>query len=211
MPQTLAVTDVITTLNQAEARLNLQRSPGPHFFGEWLEGLPALTTQEEASLDRIKAIYAYQRADGVLAEGTINLLLISPLLYLAGLCDPPFKIRAEVPVKIELTDGDAILQGRIDTLILQQQLWIVVVESKRTTFPCLDAVPQALAYMMATPHPDRPSFGLVTNGDQFIFLKAVKTPTPQYDLSDDFSLFSRRRNELGEVLQILKRLKAVIL
>ncbi len=172
--------------------------------------MPTLTTQEEATLDRLKATYDYQRADGVLAEGVINLLLISPLLYLAGLCDPPFKIRAEVSVKIERIDGDTMLQCRIDTLVLQQQLWVVVVESKRTTFPCLDAVPQALAYMMAAPYPDRPCFGLVTNGDQFIFLKVVQAPTPQYDWSDDFSLFSRRRNELGEVLQILKRLKAAI-
>jgi Type I restriction enzyme R protein N terminus (HSDR_N) len=210
MPQALAVTDIITTLNQAEARLNLSRTLDPQFFTEWFEGLPELTETEQQTLDRIKTTYLYQRADGVLAEGTVNLLLTSPLLYLAGLCDPPFKIRSEASVKIELEDGDTPLQGRIDTLVLQNRLWIVVIESKRTTFPCPDAIPQALAYMMANPNPDLPSFGLVTNGDQFIFVKSTKSPLPQYDLSDDFSLFARRQNELWDVLRVLKRLKGTI-
>jgi hypothetical protein len=210
MPQTLAVTDAITTLNQAEAQFKFQRTTDPQFFPEWTEALPELTDQEQQTLDRIKTTYLYQRADGVLAEGAVNLLLTSPLLYLAGLCDPPFKIRAEVSVKIEISDSDTTLQGRIDTLVLQNRLWVVAVESKRTTFPCPDAIPQALAYMMANPNPDLPSFGLVTNGDQFIFVKSIKIPFPQYDFSDDFSLFSRRRNELSDVLIILKRLKTVI-
>ena len=207
MPQTLAVTDVITTLNQAEARFSLRRASELQFFPEWFENLPELDEQERQTLDRIKTTYLYQRADGVLAEGVVNLLLTSPLLYLAGLCDPPFKLRAEVSVKIELDGGDTRLQGRLDTLVLQNRLWIVVVESKRTTFPCPDAIPQALAYMMANPNPDLPSFGLVTNGDQFIFVKSAKHPSLQYDFSDDFSLFGRRHNELWDVLRILKRLK----
>ncbi|MCY7284986.1 MAG: type I restriction endonuclease subunit R [Cyanobacteria bacterium CAN_BIN43] len=207
MPQTFAVTDVITTLNQAEAQFNLRRASELQFFPEWFENLPELDEQERQTLDRIKTTYLYQRADGVLAEGVVNLLLTSPLLYLAGLCDPPFKLRAEVSVKIELDDGDTMIQGRLDTLVLQNSLWIVVVESKRTTFPCPDAIPQALAYMMANPNSDLPSFGLVTNGDQFIFVKSAKYPSLQYDFSDDFSLFGRRHNELWDVLRILKRLK----
>lgn len=207
MPQTFAVTDVITTLNQAEAQFNLRRASELRFFPEWFENLPELDEQERQTLDRIKTTYLYQRADGVLAEGVVNLLLTSPLLYLAGLCDPPFKLRAEVSVKIELDDGDTMIQGRLDTLVLQNSLWIVVVESKRTTFPCPDAIPQALAYMMANPNSDLPSFGLVTNGDQFIFVKSAKYPSLQYDFSDDFSLFGRRHNELWDVLRILKRLK----
>jgi hypothetical protein len=210
MPPTLAVTDAITTLNQAEAQFNLSRASDLRFFPEWSERLPDLTELEQQNLDRIKTTYLYQRSDGALAEGTINLLLTSPLLYLAGLCDPPFKIKSEVSIKIAIEAGETILQGRIDTLVLQNRLWIVVVESKRTAFPCPDAIPQALAYMMANPYPDLPSFGLVTNGDQFIFVKSAKTPVCQYDLSDDFSLFARRRNELWDVLRILKRLKVAI-
>lgn len=210
MPPTLAVTDVVMTLNQAEIQFNLCRAENLQFFSEWLADLPTLTEQKQASLDHIQQVYLYQRSKGVLAEGTVNILLTSPLLYLAGLCDPPFTIRAEAPVKIELADGETTLQGRIDALVLHERIWVVVVEAKRTSFPVLDAIPQTLAYMMARPTPEKPSFGLVTNGDQFIFVKAVQVPVPQYDFSDDFSLVARRRNELWDVLRILKQLRGII-
>lgn len=52
-----------------------------------------------------------------------------------------------------LDDGEEILRGRIDVLVLQNQLWVMVLESKKTTLSVWAAVPQALAYMMANPNP----------------------------------------------------------
>ncbi|MGB5770867.1 MAG: type I restriction endonuclease subunit R, partial [Crocosphaera sp.] len=57
--------------------------------------------------------YLYQRSQGHLLEGTVILLLASPLLMIAGFYDPPFKIKAEQSVKITLEDGEEVLQGRI--------------------------------------------------------------------------------------------------
>jgi hypothetical protein len=48
------------------------------------------------------------------AEGTVTLLLASPLLAIAGFYDPPFRVRAEVLVQLTLDDGEEVLQGRID-------------------------------------------------------------------------------------------------
>lgn len=75
-----------------------------------------------------------------------------------------------------------------------------MVESKQTKFSFSVAIPQALAYMMANPYPERPSFSLVTNGDSFMFIKLVKEPVALYDFSRDFSIFARPQNELYEVL-----------
>ncbi len=47
---------------------------------------------------------------------------------------------------------------------------------------------------------------MVTNGDGFLFIKLVRQPNPSYALSDDFSLFTQSRNELYDVLRIMKRL-----
>ncbi|MFM7372413.1 MAG: type I restriction endonuclease, partial [Sphaerospermopsis kisseleviana] len=91
--------------------------------------------------------------------------------------------------------------GRIDALVLNNNLWIVLVEAKRSSFSFLVAVPQALTYMTASPNGDKPTYALVTNGDHFMFVKLQQS---QYDLSDDFSLFKRSSNELYRVLQILK-------
>ncbi|MHC5760070.1 MAG: hypothetical protein ACYTXR_20195, partial [Nostoc sp.] len=38
-------------------------------------------------------------------------------------------------------------------------------------------------YMMANPNPSKPVFGMVTNGDDILFVKVMQTNTPQYDLS----------------------------
>jgi hypothetical protein len=37
-----------------------------------------------------------------------------------------------------------------------------------------------------------------------MFIKLVKEPVAQYDLSTDFSIFARPQNELYEVLRVMK-------
>jgi hypothetical protein len=113
-----AVTKVIQSLHQAEAMFGLSRATDLRFFSEWRQGLQTLTPGEEATLDRIKTSYLYNGADGPLTESTVNLLLVSPLLYLSGLCDPPFKLRGESSVTVEVNEADGPLQGRIDVLSL---------------------------------------------------------------------------------------------
>ena len=95
-----------------------------------------------------------------------NLFLGSPL---AGFYDPPFRIKAESSVALVLNDGEDILRGRIDVLVLQDQLWVMVLESKKTTLSVWSAVPQALD-LMANPNPHQPLFGMVTNGDDILFI-----------------------------------------
>ncbi len=209
MTQTLPVAETVTTLNQARDLLNLNRTADPQFFTEWFETLPELSPVERVSLDRIKNRYLYHRADGPLAERTVEIVMLAPLLDLAGLCDPPFKIRTEVPIKIEIQDTDTLLQGRADVLVLQDQLWVLVIEAKNTTFSPAVAIPQALAYMISNPHPTRPVYGMVTNGNEFVFIKLSQQGTPQYDLSASFSLFPLR-NELYEVLRVLKQIGGLV-
>lgn len=117
---TLAVTEAVKSIAQAESLFGLSRTVNPRFFTEWQEKLPALTAGEEAACDRIKASYLYNSAEGPLSESTVNLLLVSPLMYLSGFCDPPFKIRGEAPVEISAEEGETILRGRIDALVLQE-------------------------------------------------------------------------------------------
>jgi hypothetical protein len=47
------------------------------------------------ALDELRRRYLYQRSVGQLLEGTVTLLLASPLLAIAGFYDPPFQVRAE--------------------------------------------------------------------------------------------------------------------
>ncbi|MDZ8188988.1 MAG: type I restriction endonuclease subunit R [Nostoc sp. ChiSLP02] len=210
MVSSVGITDNIKSLSDLQTRCNLRQTDSDSFFVEWVENLPELTQQEQAGIARIKHRYDYHRVSGLLLEGTINLLVVSPLLELVGFLDPPFRIRSPYGVALELEDPQETIRGFIDTLVVQEQLWILVVESKRTSIPIPAALPQLLAYMLGNEQSNRPVFGMATNGDEFVFLKLTFTDTPQYDISRTFSLFPRR-HELGEVLKILKRLGQAIL
>jgi hypothetical protein len=203
MVPSTGVRDVITTLQDWHQRLGLVPAQSDDFFVEWTESLPTLTAQEHASIDRIKQRYDYHRADGLLLEGTINLVVTAPLLALVGLVDPPFRLKSPDGIALELEDPQETIRGFIDVLVLQERLWILTVESKRTSIAVPAALPQLLAYMAASPGAQFPQYGMATNGDEFVFLKLGTRA--EYDVSRSFSLFPRR-HELGQVAQILRAL-----
>lgn len=209
MVQTVGITEAILSLNDVREKFQLSQTADPQFFTEWFEGLPEITDTEKESLNHLKKRFLYYLADGAITEGTINLIIISPLLELLHLFDPPFKIRGEASIKVELEDEDILLQGRIDALIVQNQFWVVVIEAKRHGFTASLAIPQALAYMMANPHRERPVFGMVTNGEDYVFIK-LNQQMGQYDLSDKFTLSKRNNNELYKVLQVMKQIAGLI-
>ena len=205
----LGVTDRIKTLSDLQRRCNLEQAASDAFFDEWLTDLPGLTNGQELGIERLKQRYDYHRAEGLLLEGTINAVVLSPLLELAGFLDPPFRLKSPYGMNLELDDPEEVIKGFIDTLMVQEQLWIMAVESKRTSIPVPAALPQLLAYMLATPQPEQPTYGMATNGDEFVFLKLRQADRPLYDTSRTFSLFPRR-HELAETLKILKRLGSIV-
>jgi hypothetical protein len=175
MVTTIAVTQAISTLREAHERFHLSQVTDESFFDEWRAPLPDLTTAEVAELTRLKNRYLYYMEDGEISEGTANIILVSPLLGALGLCDPPYRIRGEQWMRLALeTDGETgpiRLEGRIDALTLQDNLWLVVVEGKRGGFSVLQGIPQTLAYMMAKAAAlDKPGVARIWAGDQWVRL-----------------------------------------
>jgi hypothetical protein len=206
---TIAITDAIKTLAEAERRFGLVRSDDDEFFPDWQVGLPELSIAEKSNLDDLRRRYLYQRSEGQLLEGTVTLLLVAPLLTVAGFYDPPFRVRAEESVQLTLEDSEEILQGRIDVLVLLNHLWVVVLESKKTALSVWTALPQTLAYLMTNPLPERSSFAIVTNGDEILFVKLGSGDRRAYAVSRVFSPFASSR-ELYSVLQVLKQMGAIV-
>jgi hypothetical protein len=205
MTQFLAISKRIISMGQLKQRFPLVQAENDQFFNEWRQDLPELTEDEKITLDKYYHRYLRHREQGELSEGTVKLLLVFPLLELAGFYDEPFFITTEPPVEIVVEDQDEVLRGRIDTLVVQRDFWVLMVESKRSiTFSA--AIPQALTYMLANPHPDRPVYGMATDGDLFMFIKLLSQNPPQYDFSEPLSLFVPRHNKLYEILRVLKRL-----
>jgi hypothetical protein len=95
----------------------------------------------------------------------------------------------------------------------RKSLWVLVIESKSSSFSLHKALPQALAYMLASPNSLKTTFGLVTNGGEYRFLKLnhsnLPTEPPQYAPSSLFSI-SPPDDHLPTVLQILRRIAKMI-
>jgi hypothetical protein len=86
---------------------------------------------------------------------------------------------------------------------------VLIIESKSTiAFPV--ALPQIMTYMMANPNPQIPVYGLIGNGDEFMFIKMLTQGIPQYDFSNIFSLLLPQRNQLEDILQILKQIAKIM-
>jgi hypothetical protein len=201
------------TFQELEAGLSLQYVDDPEFFTEWLENLPQVSETEQVELDRIRSNFLsqYRRPKQKVLEEAVKLIVVGHLLELAGFYQMPFELSVEEAVAVEAVDGETIIKGRLDALIVCDRLWVVLVESKNSAIDISEGIPQALAYMYASPNNvDRPTFGLVTNGRNFIFLKLSKADEPRYAWSNDFSLLNPRCNELYEVLAILKHLGDLI-
>lgn len=86
---------------------------------------------------------------------------------------------------------------------------MVVLESKKTALSVWSALPQTLAYLMVNPEAEAPSFALMTNGDESVFVKLDRVAERQYNFSRSFAALTSNQ-ELYEVLQILKHLAQVI-
>lgn len=206
MTQTIAA--AITNLNEAHQRLNLKPASQSDFFPEWQQAFPALSPDETDKLDRLKARYHYYQADGAITESTVDFILVSPLLELLGLCDPPYKLRGEKYkyISIEIENGDTLLKELIDVLVVQDDFWIVLLETKRYGFSVMQALPQTLAYLASANTTQ--AFGLITNGEDFLFVK-TDLQTHKYDFSDKFTLSTRYETQLRIVAQIIKLLLGI--
>ncbi|NJK67514.1 MAG: type I restriction endonuclease subunit R [Microcoleus sp. SU_5_3] len=209
MAQETAISKAITKLSDVRSKFNLTRSDEPQFFTEWLGELPEIGAREKLELDRLKERYFYYlEQEESISEGTVNIIIIHPLLNVMGLCDRPFIIRGEASLQVEIENrAEArILQGRIDALAVIDRFWVVVIEAKESGFSVFNALPQTLAYMMGNPHPERPTFAMISNGEDYIFVKLTRGDTNQYAFSNKFTIANPQSNELYEVTRIVKRL-----
>lgn len=208
MVQTLKAEEV--TLQQLITLYGLQLVEDDQFFREWQDELPELTELEKQLLDQIKASYFNLRNYPPFLENTVNTVVLSPLLFIGKFYLPPFHIKLEKSVEIATEDSGTVIRGRIDFLLLCEQLWVSVIESKQVAYSVEAGLDQILAYMLATPHPEKPVFGTITSGGSFMFVKLVQGNPPQYATSDIFDI-RNRGNELYSVLSILKRLSQLSL
>ena len=196
------------TLGDVQTKFNLHLCEDEQFFREWIDDLPEIADAEKRSLDKVKAGYI-NSTSYTFIEDTVKMVVLAPLLFVADFFLTPFHIECEKSVELIVEDEDTIVRGSIDVLLLLQSFWIVAIEAKRSQYSVEAGLPQSLFYMLTDPNSEQPTFGLLTNGSSFRFIKVTKQDTPQYALSKLFDL-RNPGNELYEVFRIFKRIAAVV-
>jgi predicted type IV restriction endonuclease len=187
----------------------MQHIQDADFFPEWWHPDRAISEIEREVLDRIKANFTSLMDSPPVLENSVKMVVLAPLLDLLGFYQPPFNLQTEPSIEITTEDEGLTIRGRIDILVIKNRLWLTVIESKRSDFSVTRAIPQTLSYLLANPTIDRPTYGMITNGNEFLFLKAQRTPTAQYANSRLFSLINPS-NDLYDVLAVLTRLSQEI-
>ena len=195
------------TLPDLQDSFGLTRSDDEQFFSEWQTDLPKLTAAEQQAIAEVKAEYRHLSQYSML-EPMVKMVVLSPLLKLAKFYQPPFYLASEKEVEITSEDEGVVVRGRIDLLVFSPPFWVTVIESKQVAYSLETAIPQALAYMLGSPNGTQPTFGFVSNGPTFRFLKLQRQNTPVYSTSYTFAL--DRGDDLQQVVRILKRLAQVV-
>jgi hypothetical protein len=202
------------TLTLADLRhhFDLRLNPDAPFFAQWLNQVPPLTEAEQQGLERLTRNYTYLSQEDPPLEEVVKLVVVSPLLDLAGFYQPPFLIKTEVGTTLEITDDPDMppIQGKIDILVVQEALWILVIESKPARLDVTVGIPQALTYLLSAPTSQPILYGMVTNGREVLFVRLDRSQSPpQYSRSLTYRLLENAQ-EREQVLQGLKYLGTLL-
>ena len=205
MSQTLQAREI--NLDQLQEDFGLVHLRDQKLFAEGSIELPSLTVAEMKLLDEVNEEFSYLSTKDAL-EPIVKMVILAPLLRIAGFFRPPFKVTAEKKVELMTEDEGLVVRGLIDLLVFYNQIWIVTIEAKRTAYSLKLAFPQVLTYMLTSPNTQPIVSGFVTNGSEFRFIQLHKSEKleekPSYMMSDLLSI--DRGDDFYRVAQILKYL-----
>ncbi len=214
------------SLSDLKETFGLIRDRSDPFFQHWLDRVERLSDYEHQTLGRLKRNYENIIETNPLEE-VVKLVVVAPLLDLAGFYQPPFAIRTEVSTQLIVPEDNRTFTGSIDILVVQKKFWVLVIESKQSRFDVMSGIPQALSYMLTQPPAAQKSgtqaisdddccgsdrFGMVTNGREVVFLKLNPEQSRMQGKTDRMPIYSQSKvyqvieteEDLTEILQGLK-------
>lgn len=189
------------SLHDVEDKFGLAEDTDAGFFTEWQTLPPKLDAYEQKTLDSARLYFKHLLKYPV-REEIVKMVIVSPLLAVAGFYQKPFRSVAEQSVEVEALNNNEIVRGRIDVLAINGQVWVAAVEAKGSQFSWSVGLPQALVYMASSASANQPRFGLITNGTEFIFVK-LQASLDKYGLSKLFSLHNPG-NDFYSVVGVLR-------
>ena len=123
----------------------------------------------------------------------VKMVILSPLLRLAGFYNGAFQILSEIGVELKL--DNEISRGRVDLLIIKKAIWILSIET-REILAARVALHQLVQYML---NGNQAQWGLVTNGYEFVLVRLL-----QNRLQLSYLLDLERPGDLETIAAVLK-------
>lgn len=197
------------TLSQVHQHLKLHANFAP----EISQHLQLTPPTPNSSLDELCHLAKSYYLGGRLLEGQVKLLLLSPLLWLAGFYTPTVYIALEEKIsEITLEDSDTVIRGRMDILALGRQssqpdFWILLIETKNAGIDTAAGLPQLLTYGSTGLDQQAMVWGLVTNGIDYQFVQLQAGEPRQYFVFPKLSLLYEA--QAGQILQVLQGILAI--
>lgn len=179
-----------------------------------LLSLEPVTDFEQQELLQTRSDFDNHLISGAASEGQIKLVVISPLLRLAGFYRYPLKVKVEEGIsEIKVVDEDTTITGRLDILAINQaqqtaddaSFWVLVIESKNSAISPSAGLPQLLTYAYRSLENQEAVWGLATNGELYRFVRIQAGNPPSYQLMPILSLTELESSET--LLQVLKAIR----
>ena len=191
------------TLREVEGKFGLRYVRNPAFFPEWRTTTADLSEYERKILDQAQSSFVYLNKD-VMQEALVKMIVVSPMLLVAGFYEEPYMTFAEQSTEVTVIDDerDELIRGKVDVLVAQESVWIVVIEAKGSKIDISTGVPQVLTYMLSSANQNRSLYGVVTNGVHTMFVK-VSANRREYGFSKPYSLYTPG-NDLYDVVSVLR-------
>jgi hypothetical protein len=199
------------TLKQVHQLLHFEEQLNGSFPS--LLSLEPLTEFEQQELAQIRNDFRDYLIDGKVLEGQIKLLVISPLLRLAGFFHSPIKISLEQDIdEIVVEDEDTKITGRFDILAVNKErptitdvaFWLLVIEAKNSSINSFEGLPQLLTYAHQSLQRQKIVWGLTTNGMHYQFVLIQQGNPATYQQMPLLSLMDSE-----SAIQLLQILKAI--
>ncbi len=209
MATTMRAGDV--TLHDLGARFGLQLIKDATFFPEWHTELPEISEQEKQQLDRIQASYLHLVSQMSMVEDVVKMVVCRRCCTWLIFSSPLFPSSQRLRYSSQLPMKSWPLRARSTS-------WCCTINCGSCSSNRNGRRPRlrwgsrnCWRYMLASPNPVQPVYGMITNGGSFVFLKLVQGPdAAHYALSRIFEM-RNPGNDLYPVLAVLKHLKHLVL
>lgn len=183
----------------------LQLTNDTEFTKEWEHDLPTLSPNEQHYLDTLRLGYL-NYADRLNSfPNLVEMAIVGPLLSLSGCFSQPFRIKNEKTFQVSTPSQVGEISRKLNVWRLKETIWLMIVQSQGWEFSIEAGLNQLISHLIFSPHTEKPLYGLVMTGGEFIFAKVQRdNDRVQYATSDVYVMRKQNNADLYHVFRILK-------